>query len=328
MHVLVTGGAGYIGSISVRSLLDAGHSVTVLDTLERGHREAVDARARLVVGDVGAREACLSALEGCSGVLHCAGYIDVAESMREPELYMLANAVRPATLLGAMAETGISSFVFSSTAAVYGEPQWLPITEDHALEPVNWYGRSKLAFEGLLDTNGRDLGLRSVRFRYFNAAGAWPDGSLGEAHDPETHIVPRVLAVAAAGGGEFEIFGEDYRTRDGTCVRDYVHVMDLAAAHLLALEALEGSLEGGTFNLGNGQGYTNREVVRECAQVTGVRIAETVGPRREGDPAKLLASAELARTVLGWTPRYGALSEMIAHAWAWHSAHPEGYRSA
>jgi UDP-glucose 4-epimerase len=217
--------------------------------------------------------------------------------------------------------------VFSSTAAVYGMPTTEPIVEDAETLPINAYGASKLAFERLLETFAETHGLRSIRLRYFNAAGAWPDGSLGEAHRPETHLIPRVLASMAAGSSAFEVYGGDYDTPDGTCVRDYVHVCDLARAHELALDRLAGGGEGAVLNLGNGQGYSNREVVAACAEVTGRSVAIRIGPRRTGDPDRLVASHERAASALGWAPARGDLRAIVEDAWRWHRAHPTGYRA-
>ncbi|MEN6429440.1 MAG: UDP-glucose 4-epimerase GalE, partial [Coriobacteriales bacterium] len=257
MRILVTGGAGYIGSITCRVLLDAGHDVTVLDTLEKGHRWAVDERARLVVGDVGDAAACAEALADVESVLHCAGYIEVAESEREPEKYYENNVTRPQVLLETMRACGVTSLVFSSTAAVYGEPSEIPVTEDAPLRPVNVYGKSKARFEELLDDAEGVWGLRSVRLRYFNVAGAMHEAGLGEAHTPETHIIPLVLGAMAAGVREFEVYGGDYPTPDGTCIRDYIHVLDLGDAHRRALQYLEAGGETAVCNLGNGRGYSN-----------------------------------------------------------------------
>lgn len=316
MRVLVTGGAGYIGSITARTFLDAGHEVVVLDTLEKGCRSAVDPRAVLVVGDVGDRSALDAALPGVDVVMHLAGYIEVAESQAYPERYFDNNVTRPLVMLGAMAERGIDAIVFSSTAAVYGEPSVVPIEEDAPTVPVNAYGASKLAFEEAL-VQAAVRGLRAVRFRYFNVAGAWPDGSLGEAHDPETHIIPRILDAIASGRSEFEVYGDDYPTPDGTCVRDYIHVCDLARAHLLAIEHLHAGGKGAVLNLGNGRGYSNLEVVKMCAEAAGIPVEVKFGPRRAGDPAVLVASSQKARAMLGWAPERGELGTMVADAWRW-----------
>lgn len=325
MRVLLTGGAGYIGSITARLLLDEGHDCVVLDDLSRGHAELVDVRAQLVVGDVGDPFAVQRAVVGCDAVLHFAGLIDVEESEREPEWYFDVNSRRPLALLDAVQEEGIDAFVFSSTAAVYGEPESVPIEEDSALRPVNAYGESKLAFErSLLEREGS--GLKSIRLRYFNVAGALPDASLGEAHVHETHIIPRVLAAVREGRRAFEVFGDDYPTPDGTCVRDYIHVVDLARAHILALDRLRTGGPGGAFNLGNGRGFSNREVVNECAEVTGTAIEVKIGPRREGDPAILVASAQKAEDELGWVRERSSLRTIVEDAWRWHLAQASGYR--
>ena len=326
MRILVTGGAGYIGSITTRVLLDAGHECVVLDTLERGHAGAVDPRASLVVGSVGDPNVLDAVLRGCDAVMHLAGYIEVAESVADPEKYLLNNATAPLMMLDAMAANDVDAIVFSSTAAVYGEPESVPILEDAPTRPLNPYGESKLRFEHSLEELRDERGLRSVRFRYFNVAGAWSDGSMGEAHEPETHIVPRVLAALRDGQERFEVYGGDYPTPDGTCVRDYIHVLDLANAHRLGLERLGEEGRGGVYNLGNGQGYSNLEVVRTCAEVSGREVQIAIGPRRPGDPAVLVASAEKAGRELGWAPRRGRLADIIGDAWRWHLEHPNGYR--
>jgi UDP-glucose 4-epimerase len=325
MRLLVTGGAGYIGSATVRTLLDAGHDVVVLDTLEKGWRAAVDARAELVVGSVGDRALLDCVLPGCDAVMHLAGYIEVAESQADPERYFANNLAAPTVMLDAMVAHGVDAIVFSSTAAVYGQPESVPITENAAATPINAYGASKLAFEFLLDRYGREHGHRSIRLRYFNAAGAWPDGSIGEAHRPESHLIPRILTSMAGGRTSFEVYGGDYDTPDGTCVRDYVHVCDLASAHRLALERLGTGGAGGVFNLGNGRGYSNLEVVAACAEVTGREVEIEIGPRREGDPARLVASSTRAAAELGWAPQRGELAAIVGDAWRWHTAHPDGY---
>lgn len=326
MRFLVTGGAGYIGSITARALLDAGHECVVLDTLERGHRAAVDSRAEFVEGSIADREALDRLLPGCDAVMHLAGLIEVAESVEQPEMYFRANAAEPAAMLEVMRECGVDAIVFSSTAAVYGEPREVPILEDAPRNPVNPYGASKLAFEDSLDEAGRIWGLRSIRFRYFNVAGAWPDGSMGENHTPETHIIPRVLEAIRDGQERFEVYGDDYPTPDGTCIRDYIHVLDLAIAHRLGLERLSAGGDGGVFNLGNGRGYSNLEVVSACSRLSGRDVEIAIGPRRAGDPAVLVASAHRARDVLGWAAERGQLDTIVGDAWRWHLEHSHGYR--
>jgi len=329
MRILVTGGAGYIGSITVRTLLEAGHEVVVLDSLERGHAEAVDERAELVVAPVGHRGALDSVLPGTDAVMHLAGLIEVAESQREPARYIDANLAQPAVMLEAMIEHDVRSIVFSSTAAVYGEPESVPIPESAPTRPINAYGLSKLAFEHLLEWAAFTHGVSSVRFRYFNVAGAWPDGSLGESHSPETHIAPIALS-AIYRGAPFEVFGNDYPTPDGTCIRDYIHVCDLAQAHLLALEDLgaaagDSAAQSRVYNLGNGEGYSNLEVVTACAGAVGREAKVEFGPRRAGDPARLVASSEAAHTELGWKPVRCDLETMMTDAWRWHVMNPNGY---
>jgi UDP-glucose 4-epimerase len=325
MRILVTGGAGYIGSVTVRALLDAGHEVTVLDTLEKGWRAAVDRRAVLEIGNVGDRAALERVLPGCDAVVHLAGYIEVTESQADPDRYFANNVTAPAVLLDAMADHGIDALVFSSTAAVYGQPSVVPITEEAETSPLNAYGASKLAFERLLETFAETRGMRSIRLRYFNAAGAWPDGSLGEAHRPETHLIPRVLTSIEAGLSRCEVYGGDYDTPDGTCVRDYVHVCDLAEAHLLALERLRSGGPGAVLNLGNGRGFSNVEVVAACAEVTGRAVTIEIGPRRPGDPDRLVASHDRAVSDLGWSARRSDLHTIVEDAWRWHRAHPAGF---
>lgn len=327
MKFLVTGGAGYIGAVTVRRLLDAGHDVVVLDSLEKGWREAVDPRVRLEVGDVGDRHLLDWLLPGCDAVMHLAGLIEVAESQDDPGRYFDYNVARPLEILRAMVAHDVPAIVFSSTAAVYGAPDAVPILESAPTRPVNTYGATKLMFEQMLERFGDAHGVRSVRLRYFNVAGAWPDGSIGEAHDPETHIVPRILRAMNDGRERFEVYGSDYPTADGTCVRDYIHVCDLAEAHRIALERVVGAPAGRSevFNLGNGRGYSNLEVVRMCAEVTGRDVKVDFGDRRPGDPPVLVASHDLARAELGWTPQRGELRTMVEDAWRWHSRFPNGY---
>jgi UDP-glucose 4-epimerase len=257
--------------------------------------------------------------------MHLAGLIEVAESQADPDRYFDFNVARPLEMLRAVTDHGVGAIVFSSTAAVYGEPARLPIEEEAATVPVNVYGASKLMFERMLDVSGASHGLRCVRFRYFNVAGAWPGGTIGEAHDPETHLIPRVLRAMADGRETFEVFGGDYPTSDGTCVRDYIHVWDLARAHVMALERLVAGGESAVFNLGNERGFSNLEVVRTCAEVTGRDVEVVIGPRREGDPAMLVASNARASAELGWEPVCGELRTMVEDAWRWHSTHPQGY---
>jgi UDP-glucose 4-epimerase len=328
-RILVTGGAGYVGSVSVEAFLAAGHDVVVLDDLSTGHRAAVPAGARLVVGDYGDQVAVtrLLADEETDAILHCAARSLVGESLQDPARYFRDNVGGGIALLEAAREVGVARFVLSSTAAVYGLPAATPIREDAETRPINPYGETKRAFEGALIWYGRAYGLRSVSLRYFNVAGA--TDALGEDHDPETHLIPVILA-AVERGRPMTLFGDDYPTPDGTCIRDYIHVADLADAHLRAIEATaandprtaEGAL---AFNLGNGDGFSNLEVIQAAERVVGRPIDYAVGPRRPGDPPVLVASSEQAATVLGWRPERPSLDEMVESAWAWRRAHPSGY---
>jgi UDP-glucose 4-epimerase len=322
MKLLVTGGAGYIGSIVAQQLLDAGHEVAVLDDLSRGHRDAVPNGARLIemnLLDAGGTRAALE--EGLDGVMHFAALALVAESVAHPERYHRTNIVGALNLLDAMREAGVSRLVFSSTAATYGEPETVPIREDFPAAPVNAYGRSKLAIDNILADESRAHGLGAASLRYFNVAGA--SGRLGEDHDPETHLIPLVLRAAAGRAEHVKVFGTDYPTRDGTPVRDYIHVEDLGRAHALALTATRPGRHR-IYNLGSGDGYTVREVIDTARRVTGRDIPAVEAPRRAGDPAALVAAADRIRDELGWQPEKG-LEDMIADAWSWHQAHPDGY---
>ncbi|MGB8013690.1 MAG: UDP-glucose 4-epimerase GalE [Terriglobales bacterium] len=329
MKVLVTGGAGYIGSVVAAELLQAGHRVVVFDNLCRGHRQAVPENAELVVGDLADRGGLdqLFRSHGFEGVLHFAAFIEAGESMKDPATFFRNNTANALNLLEAMLAAGVKRFVFSSTAALYGNPERTPIEEDDALRPTNAYGESKLLVERMLAWFHQIHGLRYASLRYFNAAGASrPDH--GEAHQPESHLIPRILQVALGRAQHVNIFGSDYPTSDGTCVRDYIHVGDLARAHLLALEALEKAAEDGSrliYNLGNGQGFSVREVVEVARQVTGHAIPVIESPRRSGDPAVLIASSEKIRRELGWQPKFPDLKTIVESAWQWHRSHPDGY---
>jgi UDP-glucose 4-epimerase len=322
MRILVTGGAGYIGSVVAKQLLEAGHEVVVLDDLSRGHAAALPDGAGHVNVSLLEPRALDEALAGIDGVLHFAALALVAESVEHPERYWRNNVVGTLNLLDAMRANGVGRLVFSSTCATYGEPETIPIAEDEPTAPVNSYGASKLAVDLMIRDECRAHGLAAASLRYFNVAGA--SGPLGEDHDPETHLIPLVLQAAAGLRDHIKVFGTDYATRDGTAVRDYIHVEDLGEAHLLALE----SLERGThriFNLGSGDGYTVAEVIDVARRVTGREIEVREEDRRPGDPPELVAANARARRELGWAPRRG-LDEMIADAWAWHQAHPRGYR--
>lgn len=326
-RILVTGGAGYIGSHIVRRLTSAGRDVVVLDDLSTGHRASV-AGVPFVEGDCGDPQTLEGLLSGghIRWIVHMAAASIVSESVADPWAYYANNLIGSLRLLDAARRHDVEGIVFSSTAAVYGEPADLPITEEHPCVPTNPYGETKLAFERALAWHHRAHGSRFVALRYFNAAGAHPDGDLGEDHAAETHLIPRLLAAVANGGPAVPLFGEDYPTTDGTCVRDYVHVVDLAEAHVRAIDAMErGEVEAGTFNLGNGEGFSVREVVREVAAVTGVEPPVERAPRRPGDPAILVASSDRARRRLGWEPEFADLGSIVATAWAWHRRHPRGY---
>ncbi len=325
MRILVTGAAGYIGSHAARLFSQRGHDVWAYDNLVRGHTCAAPER-RLIVGDVADGQAVETALREhrIDAVAHFAAYTYVGESVEDPERYYQNNLVATLALLGAVLRTGVRRVVFSSTAATYGVPQRVPIPEDEPARPINPYGRAKLAVEWALADYAAAYGLGYAALRYFNAAGASPDGTLGEDHDPETHLIPIVLQVALGRRPEVQVFGTDYPTPDGTCVRDYVHVVDLAEAHLLALEKIEPG-RGRVYNLGTGRGHSVREVIRTCEDVTGKGIAVRHGPRRRGDPPVLVASPERAFHELGWRPRFPDLRAIVESAWRWYSAYPNGY---
>jgi UDP-glucose 4-epimerase len=330
--VLVTGGAGYIGSHAVQALVQNGHDVVVYDNLSAGHAEAArragGGRAVLVEGDILDGERVRRALEehGVDAVMHFAAWLSVGESVRDPAGYYRNNVGGALSVLDAMIAAGVKHFVFSSTAAVFGNPEQTPITEAHSTRPINAYGETKLAIERALPHYDRAYGVRSVALRYFNAAGADPAGSLGEDHDPELHVIPKAID-AAAGRGTFQVFGEDYDTPDGTCLRDYVHVADLAAAHLLALDALRQGASSTIYNLGNGRPTSVRAILKSVERVAGAPVPYTPGPRRDGDPAVLFASSDRIRRELGWAPRYEDVDTIVETAWRWRQRHPRGYRT-
>jgi UDP-glucose 4-epimerase len=320
--ILVTGGAGYIGSHAVLALKQAGYEVIVLDNLSYGHREIVEQvlQVKLIVGDI-SDSALLNEIffkHDIKAVMHFAAYIAVGESVTDPAKYYRNNVVGTLTLLEAMQKASIKKFIFSSTCALYGIPNFVPITEEHPQDPISPYATSKWMVERILSDFDIAYNLKSVRFRYFNAAGADPTGLLGEDHEPETHIIPLVL-FAALGKREFiSIFGTDYPTEDGTCIRDYIHVADLAQAHVLGLQYLLKGGESDVFNLGNGGGFSVREVIETAKQITGKEIQIFECERRAGDPPILVGSSDKARQVLGWHPQYPNLNEIISHAWEWH----------
>jgi UDP-glucose 4-epimerase len=319
MRILVTGGAGYIGSVVADRLLRNGHSVTVLDNLSKGHREAVPALAQFVLADTGDGPAIARVFEQgrFNAVMHFAAFIEAGESMLVPEKYFDNNSAHTLTLLEAVLKYRVPRFVLSSTAAVYGEPRQTPITEDDPLEPTNAYGESKLIVERMLTWFHRVHGLRYASLRYFNAAGATAER--GEAHNPETHLIPLVLQVPLGQRQAVSIYGTDYPTKDGTCIRDYIHVDDLATAHLLALDGLESQSQL-ICNLGSGNGFSVREVIEIAHKVTGHEIPVVEAPRRAGDPAVLVASSEKIRRVLGWEPQHSDIESIIRSAWEWHKA--------
>ena len=320
--ILVTGGAGYIGSHAVLALQQAGFTVLVLDNLVYGHRELVEdeLKAELIVGDIGDRALLdkLFADRQIAAVMHFSAYAYVGESVTDPAKYYRNNVVATLTLLEAMVAANIKKFIFSSTCATYGIPKSVPIPEDHPQSPINPYGATKLMVERILADFGTAYGLKSVCFRYFNAAGADPNGRLGEDHNPETHLIPLVLLAALGKRESISIFGTDYPTPDGTCIRDYVHVADLANAHLLGLQYLLGGGDNQVFNLGNGNGFSVKEVIEAAKQVTGQEIKVIECDRRPGDPPALVGSSEKAKQILGWQSQYAELHQILTHSWNWH----------
>ncbi|MDM4017338.1 UDP-glucose 4-epimerase GalE [Roseiconus lacunae] len=327
MNLLIVGGAGYIGSHAVRLLLDAGHTVTVYDNLSRGHRQAVP-DGMLVEGELSDRNTLVGVLKekNIDAVMHFAAFALVNESVNDPALYYRNNVIAAVDLLDAMREANVKKIVFSSTTATYGEPEVIPIAETTLQQPINPYGFTKLVFEQALADYAAAYGFGYAALRYFNAAGARPDGTIGEDHDPETHLIPIVLQVALGQRKHITVFGDDYATPDGTCIRDYIHVDDLGAAHLAALERLE-SGKGICVNLGTGRGTSVREIIDACRDVTGHAIPEVMGERRAGDPPELVADASLAKQWLDWTPKYTDVRQIVETAWRWHQNHPNGYAS-
>jgi UDP-glucose 4-epimerase len=327
MNVLVVGGAGYIGSHAVKMLREAGHQVCVYDNLSRGHRAAVPPET-LIVGEVADRAKLVATMRDkrIDAVMHFAAFALVNESVSDPALYYRNNVVAALELLDAMREANVMRIVFSSTTATYGEPEVIPISEATLQQPINPYGFTKLVIERALIDYAAAYGLGFAALRYFNAAGAHPSGEIGEDHDPETHIIPIVLQVALGQRERITVYGDDYPTLDGTCVRDYVHVCDLADAHLRALNRLEAG-KGICVNLGTGRGTSVREIVEACREVTGHAIPEVAGPRRAGDPPELIADARRAKSELGWEPQYADVRSIVETAWNWHQKHPRGYQS-
>lgn len=327
MAILVLGGAGYIGSHTVYELIDAGREVVIADNLETGHIEAVHPQAKFYQGDIRDRAFVDSVLEAeqIDGVIHFAANSLVGESMTDPLKYYDNNMNGTKVLLQSMVAHGVDKIVFSSTAATYGEPERVPILETDRTEPTNCYGETKLSMEKMFKWTARAHGLRYVSLRYFNACGAHVSGKIGEAHNPESHLIPLILQVPNGQREFISIFGDDYDTKDGTCIRDYIHVTDLAQVHILAMDYLMDGGESNIFNLGNGVGFTVKEVIDTAREVTGHPIPAKVTPRRAGDPAQLIASSDKARAVLGWNPQHADLKEIIGSAWNWHKTHPHGF---
>lgn len=327
MKILVLGGAGYIGSHTVYELIDRNYEVVIVDNLETGHIEAVHEKATFYQGDIRDRAFMDSVFEkeSINAVIHFAAYSLVGESMSDPLKYYDNNLYGTKVLLDSMVAHGVDKIVFSSTAATYGEPERVPILETDPTNPTNTYGETKLSMEKMFKWTGLAHNLRFVSLRYFNACGAHKSGKIGEAHNHETHLIPLILQVLNKQREAISIYGNDYDTKDGTCVRDYIHVTDLASAHILAVEYLVKGNESNIFNLGNGVGFTVNEVIETARKVTGEEIKEIVTPRRAGDPATLIASSEKAKTILGWKPEHADLEEIIESAWNWHKNHPNGF---
>jgi len=318
MKILVVGGAGYIGSHMVKQLALAGHDVITLDNLSYGYRDAVK-YGEFVEGDLGDATVLnkIFAAGDVDAVMHFAGFIQVGESVEKPSMYYLNNVVNTHTLLDAMLQHNVKNFIFSSTAAIFGEPEYTPIDEKHSKQPINPYGHSKLMIEQVLDDYDKAYGLRSTCLRYFNAAGADPDGELGERHVPETHLIPLILQAASGRREDIKVFGDDYPTDDGTCVRDYIHINDLCDAHSLALEKMIRDDKSARYNLGNGKGFSVKQVIDIATEVSGNDFKVTIEPRRAGDPAVLVADATLAKKELNWQPKFAELQDIVKTAWQW-----------
>ncbi len=326
MKIFVTGGAGYVGSHSVRALLDAGHEVVAYDNLSQGHRAAVDTRATLIVGDLADKDLLHRTLSGggYDGVMHFAAFLDVGESVREPLKYYENNFGNTIGMLQIMRDAGIKKFVFSSTCATYGEPASMPITEDMPQHPINPYGHTKLAMEWAMRDCATAWGLGGCALRYFNASGASADATIGEDHDPESHLIPLVLQVALGQRDSIKIFGDDYPTPDGTCLRDYIHVEDLGTAHVKAMETQNPS-EFRYYNVGTGNAASVKDIIEAARKVTGHAIPAELIERRPGDPPELFADPTKIKTELGWSPKFDNITGVIESAWKWHKSHPDGY---
>ena len=327
MAILVCGGAGYIGSHAVHQLVAGGEDVVIVDNLQTGHRSALNPAAKFYEGDIRDAEVLgkIFTENKIEAIIHFAANSLVGESVEKPLLYFNNNVYGMQVLLESMVKNGVDKIVFSSTAATYGEPEKIPIEETDKTVPTNPYGESKLIMEKMMQWVSRANGVRFVSLRYFNAAGALADGSIGEDHHPESHLIPLILQVPLGKRDHITIFGEDYPTPDGTCLRDYVHVLDLADAHILALNYLRNGGESNIFNLGNGQGFSVKEMIRAAEKVTGQKIKTEIGSRRAGDPAQLIASSDKAKKILKWTPKFADVEKIIATAWQWHKSHPNGY---
>lgn len=327
MRILVIGGAGYIGSVAVSELVKQGYEVVVLDTLYTGHRKAVDPQAKFYQGDIEDKFLVSQILrnEKIDAVMHFAAYSLVPESVKKPLKYYDNNVAGMIALLEAMNDAEVKYLIFSSSAATYGIPEKLPITEESPLNPINPYGDTKVMMEKIIHWADQADGIKSIALRYFNVAGAGNNGEIGEDHHPETHLVPNILRSAISGDGKFTIFGNDYDTKDGTNIRDYVEVNDLIDAHILALKYLIKNKQSDVFNIGTAHGYSNLEILQAARQVTGIDIPYTMGPRRSGDPDSLVADSTKARTILNWQPKHETAEDTIASAWQWHQTHPNGY---
>lgn len=328
MKILVLGGAGYIGSHTVYELINEGFEVVIIDNLETGYKQAIHKQAKFYEGDLRDKEFLNNVFKQekeIDGVIHFAANSLVGESMTEPLKYYDNNLIGTKILLDVMLENNVKNIVFSSSAATYGEPKNIPILEDDPTEPTNTYGETKLAMEKMFKWVSNAHNLKYVSLRYFNACGAYYDGSIGEAHNPETHLIPIILQVANGTREQINIFGDDYDTKDGTCIRDYIHVTDLAQAHILAMKYLINGGENNIFNLGNGVGFTVKEVIKATENVTGMNIKSVISERRAGDPQTLVASSEKAKNILGWKPEFTNIEDIIASAWKWHKSHPNGF---
>jgi len=327
MKILVTGGAGYIGCHTIKVLKESNYEILVYDNLIRGHREAIKGY-NFIEGDIAETDRISQILteQNVDAVMHFAAHSQVGESVEKPDLYYHNNVAGGISLLNALVKAGLKYFIFSSSAAVYGEPEQIPIKESHSINPTNPYGESKVVIENALNYYEKAHGIKSVSLRYFNAAGADPSGDLGEDHDPETHLIPIVLQVALGQREKVVVFGDDYPTADGSAVRDYIHVSDLAQAHMLALGKLIDGAPSSTYNLGNGDGYSVLEVIKAAERVVNKKIPCELGPRRAGDPAVLVASADKAINELEWKPQYTGLEKIIETAWNWHKNSPNGYK--